>query len=377
MSTPTGIRRTPQGWQAFIRVRGRFHSKRYPSDASLTAMKRWREEIRVRSRLGAALPDPNGSTLAQDVRFYLEQIETMPTKKERARDLALWIAALGPDRDRQTITAGEIRAQLELWRTKGPRCVQIRGKWIPRPGPLSAQTVNHRRTALMALYTALDGRSARNPARDVDRYQGADDEPRALPLDLVDSALGALKPSKGRARLKLLRWTGWPHKQIGQLKAEHINWKAREVHITSRRKGKGWTERVLPVLPQALEALREFDRADAYGEFSASSLRQLWRRALGTVEQRAKAGKLKLSPLALTWLPKARVYDLRHTFGTMLALRTPNRQAQRELMLHSDERQIDRYTRAAADPVTRAALQEVARRLPRTKKSKKQARKRP
>jgi integrase len=376
MSTPKGIRRTAQGWQAFVRVRGTFYSKRFAAPTSLTTMKQWREDTRVRIRTGIALPSASDTTLAEDARFYLQQIETMPTRKERARDLRLWLAALGPDRSRHTVSAADVRAQLETWRIRGPRAVQVRGKWTSRPGPLSAQTVNHRRTALMALYTALDGKSGRNPARDVTRYAGAEDEPRALPLELVDAALERLQPSKGRARLQLLRWAGWPHAQIKRIQPEHINWKGAEVYITRRKKGKGWTERVLPVLPQALEALRAFDRADAYGSFSASSLRQLWRRALAGLERDAAAGRLKLSPLARAWLPKARVYDLRHTFGTMLALRTPDRQARQELMLHGDPRQTARYERAAADPNTRAALLLVAKQLPRSAKSKKQARKR-
>lgn len=335
-----GIRRTPTGWQAYIRVNGRIRAKRFPPDTTLTRMKAWREEQRVRARLGADLPPPD-STLEDDARMYLAQVRSMPTYTWRETDIKRWVTVLGPDRDRRGITASEIRTHLERWRADG----------------YAANTLNHRRTALMHLFTVLDGKSAPNPARDVPRYREPSRPPRALPTAAVRALLEAMPDSLTKARLELMAWTGWPHAQIRRLTPEDIAWN-RAVRIAGRQKGRGTGDQWLPLLPQAWAALRRFKRAGAWGDFSTSSMRTSLRLAATKVQKDRTVPKVIRETVA-----DVTPYDFRHSFLTMVALSTDNQRAVQVLGLHADARTSQRYTEAAGDPIARAALLDVRRSL--------------
>jgi hypothetical protein len=60
------------------------------------------------------------------------------------------------------------------------------------------RNVKHHRTALFALFTALDGKDAPNPLRDVKPLRTDDPEPRAIPYAIIDAILDAM-PNCGRA----------------------------------------------------------------------------------------------------------------------------------------------------------------------------------
>jgi integrase len=350
MTLPKGIRRIPQGYQAFVKVRGRFLSKSFPPQTNLTVMKRWREEQRVRARLGAALLTA-GATLRVDVAEYLEQVQTMPDLRNRRDDLARWVAVFGPDRIRKSITAGEIRKQLETWRAEG----------------YAGNTLNHRRGALMHLWTVLDGKTAPNPARETPRYpdESLEAPPRALSAAACDLILASMAPSQTRARLELLRWAGWPPATIARLQPEDIRWDD-AVRLRPRRKGKGAKGVWLPLLPQAWDALREFKRLGCWGTFSTSSARTRFRKAARRARRtlarayaertidRAAARQLRAELLNVT------PYMLRHSFGTLVAGTTKDDRAVQTLLQHADIRQTHRYTEATADPRAAAALERVA-----------------
>jgi integrase len=358
-----GIRKTPAGnWQAFIRVRGKWHSKVFPADTALTKMREWREA----QRLGVAAPEAPaaGSTLADDVAAYLLQVADMPTLKWREADLILWLEALGPNRDRRTITTGEIRAQLVSWRLHGPRqrWDKRRNGFVSEPGPLAANTVNHRRTALMHLWTTLDGRSAPNPVRDVERFRddSQDAPPRSLTPAAVAAILEHMAESQTRARLEVMRWTGIPPAQLARLQPADLRWDD-AVYVRPRRKGKGAAGAWLPVLPAGWEALRTFKRLGAWGAFSTSSARRSFRLAA------AKAAKdPDLDPAIRTELADVTPYQLRHSFGTLIAGITRDDRAVQTLLQHADIRQTHRYTKATADPRAADAIASVAARLDKT-----------
>jgi integrase len=352
---PTGIRRTPQGWQAYVHLRSGYRSKRFAPDATLTSMKAWRQEQRIREKLGAALPAPD-STLREDIRHYLEQIRTMPTLRYRRDDLALWLNVFGPDRDRRTITAGEIRAQLETWRAAG----------------YAASTCNHRRTALMHLFTVLDGKSAPNPVRDVPRYTEELGPPRALSQAAIAAVLRELPTSQTRARLELMAYTGWPPAQIMRLRPEDIDWN-RAVFVQARRKGRGAAGAWLPLLPAAWRALKAFKRLGCWGAYSTSSARRSFRLAA------QKAAASRRTPKAIrAELADVTPYQLRHSFLTLVAGITRDDRAVKVLAQHADIRQTHRYTEATADPRAVAALAAVAgsnraATVPRSQNQQKQA----
>lgn len=348
---PPGIkRRSGGGFRVFVRIHhgpGGLPSKCFPAGSGMLTMRRWQEDQRTKYRHPGALPEAGG-TLRADVRAYLAQVQTMPTLRNRKDDLERWIAAFGPNRLRKSITAGEIRTQLETWRKD-----------------YAANTVNHRRTALMHLWSVLDGKSAPNPARDVPRYadESRDAAPRALSTDALRWLLRAMPYSQSKARAALMRWTGWPQAQIMKLTPGDIRWGI-AVRVQPRRKGRGAAGAWLPLLPHAWRVLRSFKRLGAWGPFSTSSLRKSLRLAAAKVCANPKAPAAVRDELA-----DVTPYQLRHSFLTMIAALTQDDRAVKVLAQHADIRTTHRYTEATADPRAAAAIAHAANALRQAKVS--------
>lgn len=346
---PIGIVRTANGWRTWVRIHhgpDGLPSKTWPRDTSIKRMKEWRENTRVKARLGEALA-PTAGTFREDVRSYLTRIQTMPTLQWRRDDLDRWLRALASGRragrTRASITAGEVRAQLETWRAEG----------------YAANTCNHRRTALMHLFTVLDGKSATNPIKDVPKYRddSQDAPPRALSDIAVALLLDGLRSGRAEpdtvARMELFRTTGWPPAQMKQIAPTDVRWDD-AVRLSPRRKGKGSAGVWLPLLPEAWAAMRAFKACGAWGEFHTSTLRNAFRRTA------AKVRETIMLPLAI-WqeLEDVTPYQLRHSFLTMVANASRDDRAVKTLGQHSDIRTSHRYTETTADPRAVAALLKV------------------
>lgn len=348
-ATLTGIRTTPHGFQAYIRVKGELHTKRFTRDTDPLTMDLWRQKTRLRY-LGA-LPElviADGATFAEDAKRYLLSVEAMPSYADRQLHIKYWIGVFG-HLPRTQITSVQIRTQLAALRRK-----------------YSASTVNHYRTALMHLWTVLDGRSSPNPVKDVPRFREDSQErpPHALSPLALRALFGAMQPSASKARLQLIAWTGWPHAQIRQLEKSDIDWPQRLVFVRGRQKGRGVKGRWLPLTPRGWAALRIFRRWKAWGWFSPSALRQFMRRAA----ERIVEDEDQPAPIRKA-LEDVTPYDLRHSFLTLIALTTRDDRVVAALGMHADRRQSDRYTRAATDPRVATALSEVANALKQAKKA--------
>ncbi len=326
-----GIRRTGSGWQVYVRVKGEFRSKHFPPNTDLVDLKAWRSQMKARGWLAQPEPDMEADTFADDCAQYLKLVAGMTTIKDRTYRIHQWRDTLGANRARASITSLEIRHQLERWRLTG----------------LSPASLNLRRTALMHLFTVLDGKSARNPVRDVPPFR---ETPKAVRLPTLAEAKKALavhqRDTKTKARLAVLLWTGWPPAQLMRVKESDVDWKAATARLPGRRKGKGTAGRVLPLLPQAVAALRRLRREDAFGQFSTSGAR----RALRLACQRAK-------------VPVFTPYALRHLFLTTVALATKDDRVVAELAQHADIRMTRRYTQASVDPRLTAGLKLVEQAL--------------
>ena len=147
--------------------------------------------------------------------------------------------------------------------------------------------------------------------------------------------------SKTKARLRLIAYTGLPHKQIKQLRPQDVNLRAGTMIVSARRKGKGVERRSLLLTAEGLEALRHFADLECWGSFSNSSVWKSWRRAC------AAAG--------LTTTP--RPYDLRHSFGTQMYVATGDTKAVSELMMHAPgSAVVHRYTMGGVAPRLRLAV---------------------
>lgn len=336
-----GIRRTPTGWRAYVRVGGQGYWKRFKKHVSLERVKRWRAEVLTAEE--AAQDTWREPTFAEDVARYLEAIRAMPTYDWREKDLQHWIDAFGRDRARSTIASSDIRAVLQRWRMTGKD-----GK------PLSESSCNHRRTALMHLWHVLDGKAAPNPVRDVPRFREPDPQPRGVPFAILQKVIAAMPPSKTRARVMVMATTGLPHATLMRLTEGDLDLRARALTVPRRRKGAGTKTRVLPLSDDAVAAFKELRTWDAWGPFSRDSLKRSLQRAC------VAAG-----------VPLMRGYDLRHSFGTEAYKRSGDIRAVQALLDHSDAKLTERYTLAAVDGRMRAALDAlpaVARKLPRAKR---------
>lgn len=315
-----GIYRTRRGWHVYVRVAGRLHSRRLP-DWPLEQVRTFRDEL-VTFLQAQRPPAPEPGTFAADAARYLQAVAAMPTITWRRADIALWVAEFG-HRPRSSITTTDIDIVLHRWLTEG----------------YAPSTVRKRRTALMHLYTRLDGKGASNPVRDAYLPEEPEPEARGLPYSMIRMILRAMRPSKTRARLAVMAWTGLAQSQIAALRPEDIDWQGRTVWVRARRKGrraKGFTK---PLTDEGLAALRAFAAWDAWGTFSRDSLKASFRRACATL-----------------WLGGLRPYDLRHAYGSAIYEASGDIKATQEAMGHADIRMTMRYARRAVAPRLQAAI---------------------
>lgn len=329
-----GIRRTPTSWQVYARVHGRFVQKRFPLDTTLD-LKREREKLVGAALLNLPTRAPFERSFADDATDYLGLVTHMPSYRDRAYRIQQWVAKFGP-LARKDITAKQIATVLEDWRRAG----------------LSPGSLNQRRTALMHLYTKLDGKSAANIVRDVAPYDERDSvQTRAQPMDVCARVVRRLRPwGKMRAILHVLMWTGWPHALLKGVTPADIDWKKQRVRLGRRKKGKGMPPAWVPVVPRAMLALRRFDRLNCYGDFSNSSLHSALARAVASENLRRRRKR---------WpsIPPMRPYDLRHSFATWAAGVIKDDRALKELLRTNS---IARYTEGALAERLESARDQLA-----------------
>lgn len=334
---PRGLTRTPTGWRISV-VRKGFppYQKRFRAD---TPMDELEDELRKAQRSHTAGKSTAVSgTMAADVKRYLNDFFAgRPGLEERTRHLDLWIAALGADVRRAHVTRDDVARILNGWRATG----------------LAADTCNKRRTALLALYHALDGRSGSNPVREIQKFRAPDPLPRGLAYPLIEEALEQFPACKTRARLSLMAYTGIRHGQVMQLRPDHWDHKRHVLTVPGTDKGRGTKPYTIPLSSQAQAALKDFDAMDAWGSFTWAPMARMWRQAwYAATTKQARTWK--------TIVPKAFVapvpYDLRHSFGTAIYRASGDLKATKELMGHSAIRMTERYTLAAIPERQAAAM---------------------
>jgi integrase len=310
-STPKGITKDPYGFRVYVFANGEQREKHFPRGTALRTMQAWRDETRVALR---ALPPARATagTFAADVETYLVQVAAMPTIEQRRAHLTLWLTALGATRRRQTITSAEIRAVLQAWRAKG----------------LGAATCNKRRTALMHLWSTLDGKGASNPVRNVPKFYVPDPTPRGRDPHTLDARLLKAPRCRSRACARVLLWTGMRPVELDRAEPDDLDL-AHGLAVV--RTGKRGRTRVVPLTPQAIAAWKEFIAEDAWHRVPKAAPFNRW---------------LKTA----TGIPVLRVYDLRHTYGTALARGLTRLDVIGALMGHSTLELTRVYTLAAVAP---------------------------
>lgn len=345
----TGVRRRVNGWQVFCRVDGKFYSQFFPdgSDVPLTpfALKNHREALRqrvkkhktsdpaVESVLLSTPPTSGSSTFASDAIEYLNIVKPLASYSDTERNINFWVDEFR-DRGRHTIEGREVQAVLSRLLDEG----------------YAVNTVRNTRSALMGLYTELDGASARNPAKDASKFlDRPEEEDHAIPMDVAEAIIAHVPGVETSARLAVMLWTGLPPKLIAQLKPEDIDLEAKTMKVSARKKGKGVPGRTLPLLPEGVKALRKLLAVGAIGEFSQSTVGHKWKTAAKAEDAAREQKHLRTLGLAQTT-----PYWLRHSFGTHVALKTGDALAVMQLMMHTNISQTARYMKGAA--AARAAL---------------------
>lgn len=339
-----GIHRTPYGYRAFVRVKGHpLKSKRFPADFDVEKIQLWRERERARlilQRDDWQSPAPDGP-FRQNALLYLESVKSLSSYTDRVQHIFEWMVLFG-EQQCDTIEPVQIRAQRDRWLTIGPRWRQ-RGKTrVAEARPLSASSVNHRLRALQNLFTVL-WPGLPNPVKDVAEVEEPAPIPRALSPAHVEAALACVPPGKTKARLAVLRWTGFPARTLMRLTPADVDLERRVVYLLGRKKGKGTRSTALPLLPQAVTAFRQLTREDAWGHFSTSAMHSVLARACAAAK-----------------VPAFSPYQLRHTFGTEFLLATGDLRATQRALMHSTSKLTERYAQAAVDPAMAAAYKQMA-----------------
>ena len=275
-------------------------------------------------------------SFAADVKAYLPRIASLVSYDQRSKQLGMWVATLGADRPRRTITTADVDSVLQGWLVAG----------------LASGTVKKRRMALLSMWNTLDGKQAINPVRGSASPREPKPEARGMPYDVVQRILDAVaRPCPGLRRLQVIAWTGLPPSLLMKIQRADLNLAAKTVRVRPRRKGAGVEARTLPLLPQAVEAFRWFDKANLYGTFNVPALNQLFVRACQRCDPPVEGMSL---------------YDLRHSFLTMLYLVTKDLATVARFAMHATIAMSQRYAVGAMQEVDRVAAEQAGKYLSRT-----------
>lgn len=323
MPKPRGYTRRGKKLRVSVFANGhREYTSEFPVGTKDSIVNKWRTA--KRAELQRRHPKADAGSLHADAERYLLQVKAMPTYAQRKDHINLWIDALGATIPRQLITAEHIGAVLQKWRTDG----------------LGPAACNKRRTALMHLWSKLDGKGERNPVRDVPKFTPPPALPRGKDPHVVDAALLKAPRCRSRAACRVMLWTGLRPVELQRAEPDDYNTKLKTLIV---RTAKGGRVRVLSLTSQAIAALKEFDDEDGWHHVPQAAPLNRWLK---------KITKLDL-----------RVYDLRHSYGTALALRKARLDTIASMMGHSTLELTKRYTLAAVAPDALEATRELGQRL--------------
>lgn len=343
-----GIYRHTTRFRVTAKAAGHQREAHYPLDADLKEMQRW--QLRTKSQL---LDEPRQRTtkgsLRADVVTYLTTLTGRRKKDERAL-LQHWLETPLGDLKRATISRAQVKAQLALW----------------EDGGVAAGSLNHRLRALRNLYRELDADDdAPNPTEGIRKRREPEPKNHAFSYDLIEAIIAWMPDygttakrgqprsgqSLGKARARVLLWTGLPPAQLMQLQRADFDEANATLRVMPRRKGKGTKGVTIPVLPQAVNALKLFFAAKAEGRFSTQSFYKQWQGAQKRLlrELRRVAVANGVDPSLVTLPGRIRPYDLRHSFGAEAARVSNNLLGIQKLMLHAKLTTTQRYLQGAVD----------------------------
>lgn len=323
-----GVRSDRYGLRVYVKVHGLQREKRFKPGTDPEKIANWRDEARLALRKLKGKPAEQGS-LEADIARYLLQVAAMKTIAQRTEHLEMWADALGRHTPRADIGAEQIRPVLQQWRAGG----------------LEAATCNKRRTALMHLWSKLDGKGAANPVRTVDKFRVDDALPRGRDPHELDALFRAAPACRSRACARVLLWTGMRPDELARAQPDDVDLKHGVLII---RTAKGGRTRTVPLTSQAVSAWKEFDVAGC------------WRATPDEPNRVPRAAPFGRWVKDHTGIEGLRVYDLRHSYGTALARRQTRLDVIGALMGHSTLELTKRYTLAAVTAESAEATKKLS-----------------
>lgn len=333
-----GIRRKGDGWQAFIKIHGKFHSQRFALETPVQEMRAWRDD-QLAKYSTAVIVAATGS-FAADVARYLAKPEIAARKYigQVAAHLARWVGALGGDRSRRSITRDEVEAVLQGW-------LQT----------LAEPTVYHRRSSLRGFFKAMDGHAGPVDGTTVPQHDNPID--RSVPFATLEKIVAAMpdhryitpgirRPSFAKLRATVILHTGIPPAQLMKLERHMFLRETAQMRMPWRDKGGGTPPFVLELSPAGVAAFVALDAAQAWGPFPEEALTHSFKRAARRV----------CGPAT-----RIRLYDQRHSLGADLYRRTRDLATVGRLLGHVPGSTVTaRYAMGAHAEVDRAAIDGVA-----------------
>jgi integrase len=337
-------------------------AKTFPLGTDLNVMIAWQHGAKQDLITMSSAPAAKGS-LAEDIAAYLKTLPDEKYRTESAWVLQHWIDSPLGGVARGAIVRLDLVAQISRWLDAGA----------------AVATVNKRLSRLRKLYHGLDGLDAINPTDRIKFMREPKPQPRDIPVHIIRLILDAL-PGHGRAergkprpkvgvtkiRLRVMAWTGIPPATLRRVRPRDLDFEKGRLYLQPRRKGKGVAGAWVALLPEAVDALREFAAAGLFGvSYSNASIGKTWRVGIRRATQQAAAHAQATGDY--TWVnelellpPRCKPYDLRHSFGSEMYRRTGDIRAVSELLQHATLEMTKRYTQGAVSERVAAAIAKAA-----------------
>jgi len=380
----TGIYVDVHGYSVMVQRGGARVERRFPLGTPLEELRTTRRGLIGELEEGREVRRARLGTLAADVATCLG---TLPAGKHRDGAAVLldhWLQApivvdgaattFGAV-PRHALTPVQIRTQLATFlSTTHP---DGRRRFAPK-------TVKELRRLLAWVYVTLDGADGRNPVRAVKAPRVVYDDSRGIDYPILERIFAAM-PDRGRPqdgpaggsrrgarrrptvslskiRMRVMAYTGLHQVELARLRPRDVDLAQRRLWIHPRRKGSGsrgaWHRLTTP----AVQALRAFVAANAFGPFDARSMARVWRHAVTAARdawETEHADQAEPPPWPVA--DDARPYDLRHSVGTATYLATGDIRAAQAILRHRQLSTTERYMQAGISARAEAARDALER----------------
>lgn len=280
----------------------------------------------------------SSGSFAADVADFLAkpEIAAQSSAGRLAQYLAFWVDELGSDRPREAIERDEIEVVIQ--------------RLLKR---YAEPTVYHYRSALLTLYTVLDGVGAANPVKETTCPKAWIPADHSIPFPKLAAIVAAMPdwhyPKKGHRERSIAKLVGQVIIDVGirpadllKVRRGDINEAASTLRWPASDKGKGTAARTIPLTPNGLAALLALAAAGGLGTFNRQSVSHSFKRAARRIDGDD-------TPIHL--------YTGRHTLGADLYRETRDLATVGRMLNHTPgSRATAQYAQGANADVDRAAV---------------------